>query len=452
MNAVMESARATPVVFECDLCVVGGSCTGVFAAVAAARRGLTVALVESSNQFGGNTTAGFVALWHSFRDTRDEDTIIGGLSAEFVSRLRPRGAVVEATEHNPHAHFMLSPGESAIELDALVEEHGIHPFLHARVVGAQVEAGRARAVILEDKSGRRAIRAAHFIDASGDADLVRLCGGETYAHPAVQPPTMACLVSGLDELKRAVPGFQLQKAVFDAANPRALPPGFLWHYRLPGAGRLDFLFGTRVHGVDCGEAADLTRAEMEGRKQVRRLLDLVREAQPSHPVTLAALPARIGIRETRHAKCLHRLTEGEVLTGKRFPDAIANGTYRVDIHRQGGAGLTFRYLDGKQVEVHGDGSQTEGRWRPVQERDPAFYQIPYRSLVAAGLSNVLAVGRALDADPGAFGAVRVQVNCNQTGEAAGAAAALAKKTGKPFPELDPAALRADLEAGGAVLR
>ena len=93
----------------------------------------------------------------------------------------------------------------------------------------------------------------------------------------------------------------------------------------------------------------------------------------------------------------------------------------------------------------------EGRWRPEQDDWPTFYQVPYRCLVPRGATNVLAAGRLIDADRGAYGAIRVMVNCNQTGEAAGVAASLALDSGCSVAEVDTGALRRTLAKLGAAV-
>ena len=163
---------------------------------------------------------------------------------------------------------------------------------------------------------------------------------------------------------------------------------------------------------------------------VRDLCDIIREHFPVPGLNpLAALPSYIGIRETWHAESLHQITEAEILTGERFPDAIANGTYRVDVHYADREGVVFRYLNGREELVATDHAKQYGRWRPETTDSPTFYQIPYRALVTKAAANLLVAGRCLDADEGAFGAVRVMVNCNQTGEAAGVAAYVALNNG-----------------------
>jgi hypothetical protein len=450
-KVIREPARETPVAAECDLCVVGGSCTGVFAAVAAARLGAKVVLVENLGIFGGVATASLVNIWHSIFDTQGKRQIIGGLTTELVERLKKRGAV---HVHKPDRsrYYVFNPAEMAIELDEFVLEAGVRPMLHTRFVTPVVRDGHVAAAIVEDKTGRRAIRARFFIDASGDGDLIARAGLPTRTESLLQPPTTCAIVLGLNEVARQNKGFQLDKAVHDPKFRNALKNGFLWSAEVPGVPGATMVAGTRVHGANCANAEELTRAEIEGRRQVRAMCDIVRENfAGGTSMGVATLPTRLGIRQSRQAQCLHTLTEAEVLSGKRFPDAIANGTYRVDIHHNDRPGVTFRELDGTET-YHEPGKPTQkGRWRPATAENPTFYQVPYSSLVPRGSKNVLVAGRLVDADRGAFGAVRVMVNCNQMGQAAGTAAMLALKAGIEPGQLDPQQLRACLREQGAIV-
>ena len=423
-DTILEPPRRTPVAHECDVCVVGGSCTGVFAAVAAARLGAKVALVEWNGFFGGVATASLVNKWHYLSDRTGKRQIIAGLTAEIIDRLRRRDAVTPAGRN-----FDLNTEMLKIELDRMVVAAGIRPFLHALFVAPFVQDGRMTAAIIEDKSARRAIRAKQFIDATGDADVVARMGLDVYRRRNVQPPTMCCILRGLGGIRKKHRGFNVCRVIFDKKYPQAIRKGFAWGATVPGASDHFMLAGTRVFGADCSDADQLTRAELEGRRQVNAVCDLLREHfMGNKGVPLAWLAAKIGIRESRHARCLHTLGVDEILSGKRFADAIGNGTYPVDIHSARGAGVKFRHL-----------------------KDAAFYQIPFSSLVPRGAKNVLVAGRCIDADEGAFGAVRVMVNCNQMGQAAGVAAWLALDSGKNVDQLDAAALRAALKKQGAAV-
>ncbi|HUU26810.1 MAG TPA: FAD-dependent oxidoreductase [archaeon] len=449
-DVIKEPAREIPVAGDFDICVVGGSCTGVFAAVAAARLGARAAVIENNGFFGGVAAASLVNIWHSPYDTVEEKQIIAGLSMEMIERLEPRGAVSRG--QSGYSFFRLNTEELKIELDLLVKEAGVRPFLHTLFVSPVMREGKLEAVVIEDKSGRRAIRASYFIDATGDGDLIARMGLPFYKSGNIQPPTTCAILRGLERIRKKYPDFNLEKVIFDPQYPLALKKGFAWGAPVPGSLDEYMLAGTRVFGADCSVAEQLTQAEMDGRRQVRAICDILRENfihdqfQP-----LVTLPAKIGIRETRHARCLHQLTEQEVLYGKRFPDAIANGSYRVDIHLADREGLIFRYLDGTEVLAGIEGNREEGRWREELPENPTFYQIPYSSLVPRDSKNVLVAGRILDADPGAFGAVRVMINCNQTGQAAGTAACLALDSKTTFAQVDPQKLREVLSQQGAII-
>jgi hypothetical protein len=140
------------------------------------------------------------------------------------------------------------------------------------------------------------------------------------------------------------------------------------------------------------------------------------------------------------------------LHGKRFDDAIANGSYRVDIHHQDKPGITLRYLDGTQTYNRPGLPDERTRWREETSENPTFYQVPLRSLIPEGpFDNVIVAGRMFDADEIAHGAVRVMVNMNQTGEAAGVAAFLALNSGKAIAQLDAQNVRATLTSGGSII-
>lgn len=442
---IHESSRETPILGEYDLCVLGGSCTGVFAAIRAARLGLSVAIVERMGCFGGVATLSLVNVWHSPLDERFQNTIFSGLSVELMDRLKKRRAVVESS-HNPAWAWAFNSAEMQIELDELVTEHRIVPWLHTAFVAPHVVNGSLAAVIVENKSGRGALNARFFIDATGDGDLCHRLGLETYRSAHRQPSTTCALFSGWNSLD----GTDWCGLLRDYGAGFKLPQGFAWGSPVPDSD-LFMLAGTRVY-EDCSDASGLTRAEIEGRRQVRAIQDILHRHAPESRLTLQSLPARIGIRETRHVRCMHRLTGEEVLHGRHFPDAIANGSYRVDIHHDDKPGITLRHLDGREIYARPGLPEEISRWRPETAENPTFYQIPYRTLVPEGnIHNLLAAGRFIDADEQAHAAIRVMVNLNQTGEAAGTAAFLALKHEVAARDVNVKELRATLSQGGSVM-
>jgi hypothetical protein len=209
--------------------------------------------------------------------------------------------------------------------------------------------------------------------------------------------------------------------------------------------------GTRVYDVNGAMADDLTKAEMEGRRQIRAVMDMMRKYSSGPKPRLVALPSHIGIRETRHIRCLYQVSDDDAKYGKPFPDAIANGSYRLDLHHQDKPGLTFYYLDGTEVYSRPGFARETKRWREETETDPTFYQIPLRSIVPQKYDNLMLAGRMLDASIIAFSGIRVMVNMNQLGEAAGVTSYLALDQQIPVRDIDPQSVRKELSRGGSLI-
>lgn len=444
METIFEPSRSLPVISEVDVCVLGGSCTGVFAAVRAARRGLRVAMVEKTNRFGGVATNGLVCIWHNDLDDHYEKQIIAGLSLETVERLKRRHAVL-VRERNPDSRYVLNTEELTIELDELVQENGIESWLHTFYCRAlRDESGRIEAVLVENKNGRGAIRAKVFIDATGDGDLAKDCQYPFSIRADLQPPTTCAKIAGLE-------GINMRTFYNQHRDEFKVPKDAGWNCTIPQGGLVRLFAETHVFGANVSDARQWTAAEIEGRRHIRAMMDMVRQHLPEREKDLCLLDlcSSIGTRETRRFRAEYQLTEADVLYGKRFPDAIANGTYRVDIHYPEGGGHIFRYLDGREVSIRHD-SREWSRWRPEGEAGADFYQIPYRTMVRAECPNLIMAGRMIDADPGAYGAIRVMITMNQTGEAAGEAAAMVCQ-GCAAAEVDPHKLREALREGGSIV-
>ena len=416
---------------EFDVVVLGGSCTGVFAALKAAEGGAKVALVEMAGGFGGTATQGLVPVWHSLYSTDGREQVIGGLTESVEQELLRRGEAKREHATNPAVGTYLNVAGLQLLLDEMVvKAKSVTPFLHTRLAAAECDrAGHVSAVIVADKAGLRRLRGKFFIDATGDADLCRYAGLGTWKLPKdeMQAHTVCAILSGADGLRRKYPSFgfgEITKPKYGAK----LEHVFGWEAPVVGAKGLTFLAYTRVSSCDPSLPEELTRAELDGRSQLRRIVDAVNRAFPmpeGERLSVVTVAPHVGLRESCHIEGLYRLTTEDLLYGRHFDDVIAKGSYRVDIHE--GAGITFRYLNGREerqvVKPDGSSEWKVGRWRKETEGLPTWYEIPYRSIVPKGAENVLAPGRALDCARDAYGASRVMVNCNQMGEAAGRAAA-----------------------------
>ena len=450
MKYIVEPAKKIRVCADVDLCVVGGSCTGVFAAVRAARLGLSVAIVEKHNAFGGVATSGLVNIWHSLSDVDNKEQIIGGLTYETISRLKASNNITFCPSiSKAPPYFILNTAELKIELDELVKENKIKPFLHTYYSGVIEEDKNVTSVIIENKDGRSAINAKFFIDATGDGDVARDLNIKSYRHGNVQPPS-ACFY-----LQGNINQSDLADIISRHGGEVDLQDDWGWSCQVSNSD-LTMRADSHVFNVMCNSADDLTHSEMEGRRQMRALVTLLKKyGYKSENYNLIASCSQIGIRETVHYETKFKANEMDLLCGTRYDDAILNGTYRVDIHHSDDNGITFKDLTGEMYTFYGKGSKkVEGNWRKNLNLDGGYakyYQTPFDILVGEDYNNFIAVGRMLNADPAAFGALRVMVNLNQLGEAAGVAASIALNSGTPLQNIDGKEVRNLLKKGGSAL-
>ena len=445
MNFVTEPQRQVPVIYECDLVVVGGSCTGLFAAVRAARLGLRVALVEVSGRLGGVACNGLVNIWHSLYDICDEKQIISGLTEEMVNLLAAHGDAVVSKSESSAIRF--NSEVLCCELDVLAKQNNIRLFLHTYYASLVKNGDRVDAVLVESKDGRGALRASFFIDATGDGDLCRDAGVEAYRRGTLQPPSLCFMLQDKNNLN-------LNKLMREHGEEFGLEEDWGWGGGIPGIDGIRFRADFHTYGVDCSKADDLTLAEIDGRRKALALTRLLQK-YGSEDTRLVSLASAVGIRETAHYKTCFCADEKNLLLGTTYPDTVMRGSYRVDIHHSNDVGITFKYLDGRQISVYGrSGRREEDSWLGdygLTKAPAAHYEIPFGVLVQNAVSNLIPAGRMINADEGAFGALRVMVNLNQLGEAAGVAAYLALNGGKRVSDLDGREVRKLLIKGGSAL-
>jgi len=445
MKYITEPEKNVAVINEVDVCVVGGSCTGVFAAVRAAKLGASVAIVEKQNSFGGVATSGFVHIWHSLYDNAKEKKIISGMTEEVLERLRALGVVTDKENligiDRQDAYYFNSE-ELKIELDKLIIENKITPYLHTHFAGIIVDNGEIKAIFVENKSGRGAIVAKIFVDASGDGDLSVSSGLEEYRHEFLQPPSSCCKI--MYNEKEA----NLEKLILQHSEEFGLKKDRGWYAPIPEFENIYMKALTHVFDVDCSNANDLTFSEIEGRRQIRAYMDISRKYY-SGKISLVALCSYIGVRQTRQIKGMYQLTDDDVMTGRKFEDGIANCSYPVDIHKQDGT-MEIKYLSGNYKKILLDGTTETGRWCD-SDKASTYYQIPYRSMVSTKCKNLIVAGRMVDSEISAFSSMRVMVNSNQMGEAAGVAAYVAINSGKPVYDIDISILKSKLKQGGSLI-
>lgn len=399
----------TSLTLAADVLVCGGGVAGTMAAVAAARRGADVILVERYGFLGGNATAGAVSQFNGWQ-TAGGRRVVAGLGAEVVERLARLGGAGE------HQVFTMSTGHKMdrveyapetlkIVLDCMVSEAGVRPLFHATVLDVATQGRQIAAVRVLTKSGVIAIRPRVLIDASGDVDALKRAGArflELEEGETLQPATMMFRFGPID--------FARFDAITPAERTDLARQGFergelaraaLHCARDPFSN--DAWFNISRLAVNATDALALSRAEIEGRQQAWCAAQYLRAAVPGcERGQLVAFGTQVGVRETRRIEGDHVLTAEELLKPEPFPDAIAAGAYPIDIHPASGGGLDYRSLG----EHHA-------------------YRIPYRSLIPTAFDNALTAGRGVSASHAALAAIRVMTISMAVGQAAGTAAALA---------------------------
>jgi hypothetical protein len=375
------------------------------------------------------------------KDTECKEKIIGGLTQEILDRLIERDSIYVKENQ---CRYTFNSEELKIELDNLIREHEIRPRLHTYYCAALKDNDRIDAVIIENKNGRFAIRAKMFVDATGDGDVAMHAGIPWKRDPLFQPPTTCAKIQNIIDT-------EIFRELYGKYHKQFnLQPDNGWQTFIPGLKGISMFAQTHVFDAFTADADELTFAEMEGRRQIRASMDMVRQYGPKDQnMQLVALASSIGVRETRRFDAEYILTEEDVLWGKRFPDAIANGSYCVDVHYSEGGGTLFKFLDGRQIDTR---NNIHGRWRDPIDKNPTFWQIPYRTMIYRNCRNLIMAGRMIAADRGAFGAIRVMVNMNQVGEAAGVAAAMATRQDCDVQAIDADDLRAKLQEGASIMK
>ena len=420
-----------------DVLVCGGGVAGTMAAVAAARCGAKVVLLERYGFLGGNATAGAVAQFNSWQTTNGR-TVVAGLASEVVERLRHYGAAGE------HHSFVMSTGHKMdrveyapevlkLVLDDMVSEAGVQPLLHASLLDVGCTGRRVHGVQVLTKGGIVVVEPRVLVDASGDMDAVKRAGAhflDLDEGEALQPATMMFRFGPVDfDRFDALPAHEV-----DTLSRRGFEEGHLARAALHCARdpfSSDAWFNISRLAVDATDPLALGRAEIEGRRQAWRAAAYLQSTVPGcERGRLVAFGTQVGVRETRRIEGDHVLTADELLEPVQFDDAIAAGAYPIDIHPAAGGELDYRGLG-----------------------DDHAYQIPYRSLVPSALDNVLVAGRGLSATHQALAAVRVMTISMAVGQAAGTAAALAARNARDggVRSISTANLRQLLRNDGACL-
>ena len=415
-------SRRVPVRYEADVAVVGGGIAGVTAALAAAGAGARVILVERFAVVGGNATVGGVASFCG--ETAGQgaafDSILAGLEA--WDAIEPYAPYPEKSNRKFNHEIL------AVVLQELLLQRGVKLLLHTDFVDVRVsDAGAVTECMVCGPSGPEAVRAAHWVDATGEALVAHRAGFDTVKG---RPEDGLQLPMSLMYFIRHVDAEHTRPEVpdgwFEAIRDKAdLPMTSIWPGG-PGGNAIKI----KIPMFDATDTEALTAAEIRARRRMMEVLDYHQRVEGQNWL-LDHCSGRIGIREGRRVVGDYVLTVDDLRAGRAFDDAIARGTFYLDGHKPD---------DDKRTYI-----------LPKDSLAVPPYHVPFRSLVPKDARNLVVAGRCLSADQLALSSARVMTTCAMMGQAAGLASAMALRDGCTAHDLDPLKVRRETEQNGARL-
>ena len=424
MKRINLSPRVANVIHEVDILVVGGGPAGIGAAISSSYGGAKVLLLEKNGFLGGNITKSYVETCNYFmKDTPFQSC---GVYAKMETQYKERyGRSDDLRPDSPHR---FSSEYLKIFLDTFMKDHNVNVLFHSFVNEVVMNGPIIESIIIQTKQGPQAIIAKQIIDCTGDGDVAFAAGapfeiGRDKDH-LTQPGTLSFRIAGVNSAKLLEDGKDKLKEIglkykeeYRAGKTglsckrQDLPFG-----RLTAGSQVTYVNYPCAYGFDPTDIQGLSRGEQECRTYIDEMIHYMRgNMEGMERVELASIATEICFRDSRRIKGKYHLSINDMTEGRAFDDVI--GVYP-----------QFYDMLSPDAYMDGDGSLAGGGYNghiyvPI-EGDKSF-EIPYGSLVPQGIENLLVAGRCISSDHVAQSGIRAISACMLTGEAAGAAAAIA---------------------------
>lgn len=439
-----------------DVIVAGGGTAGIAAALSAARAGADVLLIEKNSYVGGTAASGlpFIDFFN-----RDGKQIVAGIAEELMERLfKEKAALGHIRTSGGHLNSvtMIDPEWVKIVAEEMLLENGCHILYHSFVCAAKVENSCLKSIVAANKNGLTEFQAGCFIDTTGDGDVAKFSGAEYHqgreSDGLCQAMSLLFKLGDVD-IERATELFSENPIV-------AQPIGGDHEYNLHISGKLTrwneviretsifphldhniwagtmreneltYVNTVRVSEKNGADAYELSEAEIEGRRQLKKVIRFLNGYVPGmERAHITSIPNGIGVRETRRIDGEYVLNGRDIIEGRKFEDCIARNGYCIDIHDPKGNGWGVSH---------------------IQSEDQS-YDIPYRCIVPKRIDNLLIAGRCISTTAEALASTRIMPSCMALGQAAGLAAAICADTKVVPRKLEVAKMQAILRKNGALV-
>ncbi len=453
-KSIFEPARSIPAE-EADVFIAGAGTAGCIAAIAAARAGASVVLVEKLPVPGGTYTNGGIganSFYAMSTDPAHAPRTVGGIPYELSQRLEAAcggTGYIPTPKDNHHSPYRFVADHEIYKgvISEMLLEAGVKVYLQTMFCGVQMEGDTITAALIENKNGRSAVVAKQYIDASGDGDIAKFAGVEQveiwqrYHEVCGGPTGLVFGMAGVDtdrmvrenplgaaQLSKAetpYPGVVAEQYAFThARDPERYKPvadldmRFFTSMSSIHKGEMTYINNSKGVQCDASRAEELSRAEMEMRIRIMKFANALKACVPGfEDAYLSWASVQLGIRATKITACDKMLTQEEISAATRFEDEIG---------------------------LYGFHDLMNDKHPECEIAAPGFYGLPYRMLLAKGCSNLYMAGRCVTADLKAHMSTRNVPGCQLMGQGAGVAAALCAQKGCTSRALPYAELREKL--------
>lgn len=397
-----------------DVVVVGGGTAGVSAALGAVQTGAHTLLVERNPYFGGQlTNCTLPAICGLFTQEDPYEQAVKGVAQKILDKLSEIGQYngpirADKNQDKTPVIVMIEPEAVKYALDQVLIDAKVDVLLHTQVIGANKKNGNIESITCMDDSGRFEVIASAFVDASGDANLLVMAGGNYVLGDndgKFQASTLMIRIGGIP-LEVDISPEKIKEAIIKGkeAGIKHLTKEIGDNFRLPFSS--DVLLNVADENVNGVDALSLTKAEMDAREQAWSYVETMRRFFPGGENSyIIHTGPKIGIRETRHIVCEYKLTAADLKEGKHYEDSIGRAAWMSEAHNKAG-------MPNELCPVY----------------NYSYYDIPLRSIKVKNIKNLWAAGRTIDCDTLTFVSIRVTGTSMATGHAAGVAAAIYSDT------------------------